>query len=64
MRRRTDGDGRHNYVTTAVWESEQAFENAQQAVAAELQKRGYNPQQTAKELKIAMEKATYRRTPY
>jgi len=36
---KTEGDGRHNYITTAVWESAEAFENAKIAAAAEFKRR-------------------------
>jgi len=31
-----DGENRYNFLTTAVWENEEAFENAKKAVAIEL----------------------------
>ena len=41
-----EGTGRYNYVTTAVWESAEAFENASKAAAAEFKRRGCDPQQS------------------
>jgi heme-degrading monooxygenase HmoA len=59
-----DGAGRYDYMTTAVWESEAAFEAAQKTVAAEFQKQGINPLETRKKLKIEGERAIYERFPY
>jgi microsomal dipeptidase-like Zn-dependent dipeptidase len=36
----------YNFLTIAVWESEEAFENAKAAVALECKQRGYDPQET------------------
>jgi len=38
-----DGESRHNFLTTAIWESEEAFENAKGAIAIEFQKPGFDP---------------------
>jgi len=51
-------------MTTAVWESEEAFANAKRAAAAEFQKLGFNPQEFMKKLKIESERAVYNRSPY
>ena len=59
-----DGESRNNFFTTAVWKDEEAFENAKNAVAAEFQRRGFNPQERRKALKIEMVRSTYERTPY
>ena len=62
-----DGESRHNFLTTAVWENEEVFENAKKAVAIEYQKRGFNPQetrQTRQRLKIDGVRSTYERFPY
>jgi heme-degrading monooxygenase HmoA len=61
---RTDGPSRFNFVTTAVWESEAAFENAKKAVAAEFQRLGFNPQEIVKKLGIETERAVCNRAPY
>jgi hypothetical protein len=37
-----DGESRYNFLTTAVWENEEAFEDAKRAIAIEFQKRGFN----------------------
>ena len=59
-----DGESQHNYMTTAVWKNEEAFENAKVAVAAEFQKQGINPQESRKTLKIENVRSTYERSPY
>jgi len=59
-----DGEGRHNFLTTAVWENEEAIENARRIVAAEFQKRGFNPQETRQRLKIEGLRSTYQRSAY
>lgn len=61
---KTDGQGRYNFVTTAVWESDAAFENARTRTAAEFQKTGFNPQDTQRALRIESERAIFKRAPY
>ncbi len=61
---KTDGESRHNFLTTAVWESEEALEKAKSAVTIEFKKRGFNPQETTKRLKIESVRSTYERSPY
>jgi heme-degrading monooxygenase HmoA len=60
----TDGQTRFNFVTTAVWEDEEAYENAHKAVAAEFAKTGFTRQETQRALKIESERGIYSRTPY
>jgi heme-degrading monooxygenase HmoA len=59
-----EGEGRHNYVTTAVWENAEAFENATKAVAAEFKRQGYDLEKTRRELRIERERSLYERSPY
>jgi len=59
-----EGEGRHNFMTTAVWENEEVFENAKKAVAAEFQKRGVDPREAVKKLNVQSERAVYERAPY
>jgi len=59
-----DGENSHNFLTTAVWENEEAFENAKKAVAVEFQRQGFNPQETRQKLKIDGVRSTYERSPY
>ena len=61
---RTDGPSRFNFVTTAVWDSDAAFENAKKAVAAEFQRLGFSPQEIVKKLGIETERAVCNRAPY
>jgi heme-degrading monooxygenase HmoA len=59
-----DGESRYNIMTTAVWESEDAFTSARKAAMTEFQKIGFNPQEIMKKLKVEMERAVYDRSPY
>ena len=59
-----DGASRHNIVTTAIWQSEEAFENAKKTAMAEFQKIGFNPQDIMARLKVQMERGIYERSPY
>lgn len=58
------GDSRHNFVTTAVWQNEEAFERAKQAARAEFQKIGFDPQEIIARLKIEMDRGVYERSSY
>jgi heme-degrading monooxygenase HmoA len=58
------GENRYNIITTAVWENEEAFGNARQAVAAEFQKQNFSPQEVMKKLKVEGERGVYERFPY
>jgi heme-degrading monooxygenase HmoA len=64
LHEKVGGNGRFNVVTTAVWESEAAYENARKVTAEEFQRTGLNPQETIKRLKVEVERAVYRRSPY
>lgn len=59
-----DGESRYNFLTTAVWANEEAFENAKKAVASEFQKQGFNPLSAAKSLGVERVRSTYERSPY
>jgi len=61
---KTDGDSRHNIMTTAVWADAEAFQNAKKAAATEFQKRGFNPPEIMKRLRVEMERAVFSRSPY
>lgn len=58
------GASRHNIITTAVWESEEAFKNAQKVMAAENQQQHFNLQEKLKQWKVEIERAVYERFPY
>jgi len=64
LHEKQDGESRHTFLTTAVWENEEAIENAKRAVAIEHQKQGFNPQETRQRLKIESVRSTYARSPY
>jgi len=64
LHEKVDGAGRFNVVTTAVWESDAAYENARKLAAEEFQRTGFNPQETMKQLRIEVERAVYTRSPY
>jgi heme-degrading monooxygenase HmoA len=59
-----EGEGQYNYMTTAVWESERAFNDAKKAVAMEFSKEGNGPQKVMNELKIERERAVFERSQY
>lgn len=61
---KVDGDGRNNVVTTAVWKDEEAFQNAKKSAADGFKKIGFNPPEIMKNLKVEIERAVYRRSPY
>ncbi len=61
---KTGGESRNNVVTTAVWKDEEAFMNAKRSAAEGFKKIGFNPQEIMKTLKVEIERAIYRRTPY
>lgn len=64
LHERVEGTGRFNIVTTAVWESESALENAKSAATEEFKKAGFNPQEMMKRLNVEVERAIYHRSPY
>jgi heme-degrading monooxygenase HmoA len=59
-----EGEGHYNYMTTAVWETERAFNGAKSAIASEFSKEGIDPQKVMNELKIERERAVYERSHY
>jgi heme-degrading monooxygenase HmoA len=61
---KTDGESRHNIVTTAIWKDEKAFQNAKKSAADEFKRIGFNPPEIMKNLKVEIERAVYRRSPY
>ena len=58
------GASRYTIITTAVWESEEALENAQKTVAAEYQRQHFNPQEYMQQWQVEIERAVYERFPY
>ena len=62
---RKDGQSRYNFLTTAVWENEQAFENAKKAVAIDFKNEASTPKkETRRQLKIESVRSIYERSPY
>ena len=59
-----DGESGYNFLSTAVWENEEAFENAKKAVDGEHKKQGVSPQETRKLLKIESIRAIYERSSF
>ena len=64
LHEKVEGHGRFQVVTTAVWESDAAYQNAKKATAEEFQRTGFHPQDVMKRLRIEVERAVYRRSPY
>ena len=57
----TGGESNYNFLTTAVWKNEEAFEDAKKAVLISYQKRGFDPEANRKRLKIEHTRSTYTR---
>lgn len=57
----TGGEGEFNYVTTAVWENDEAFKSAKETVREKYQKEGFDPQEMFKRLNIKMGRASYKK---
>ena len=61
---KTDGESRNNVVTSAVWKNEEAYQNAKTTAAEEFKRIGFHPLEIMKALKVEMDRAIYRRSPY
>jgi len=61
---RREGAGRRDIMTTAVWETEDAYSNAKKAMAVRLQEHGLNPQEIMRRLNVQVERGVYDRSPY
>src|SRR5713101_6018268 len=61
---KTDGESRHNVVTTAVWKDDEAFQKAKKSAAEEFKRISFNPPEIMKKLKVEIERGVYRRSPY
>jgi hypothetical protein len=55
---------RSSTAASRYWENEAALEKARQAVAAELEKQKFNPQELMKTLEVKVERGIYERFPY
>ena len=64
MYEKTEGESRNNVVTAAVWKDEEAFLNAKKSAAEGFKKIGFNPPEIMKNLKVEIDRAVYRRSPY
>ena len=61
---KTNGDSEYNFITMAVWESEEAFANAGRAIWAAFQKEGFNPQEAHEKLRVKRIQSEYTRAAY
>lgn len=59
-----NGDSEYNFMTTAVWGSEAALQNAGRAIGAEFHRRGFNPQPLFERLRVKRIRSEYKRVPY
>lgn len=57
-------DGQVNVITTAVWASESAMQEARKSIAAEFASIGFDPPGIMERLSVRMQRATYHRSPY
>ena len=61
---RVSGDGHVNVVTTAVWASQAAMEDARKSIAAEFARIAFNPPEIMQRLGVRIERGIYHRAPY
>jgi len=59
---RSDGQGNLVYVTVAVWQNEDALNNAKEAVQAEYRKQNFNLPEMLKRLNITIDRGIYKKT--
>lgn len=57
-------EGFVNVITTAVWSSETALQEARKSVAAKFASIGFDPPAIMRRLGVEMQRATYSRSPY
>ena len=62
--KRTNGDGRVNVITTAVWASQAAMDAARKSISEEFAKIGFNPPEIMQRLGVQIERGIYQRAPY
>jgi hypothetical protein len=62
--RRAAGEGRVNIVTTAVWATQEALEQARKSVPSEFEKIGFDPAAIIKRLGVEAERGIFQRAPY
>lgn len=61
---RIDKGGSIDFLTTAVWESEEAFENAKKTIKAKIAASPEDPREALMALGVEMERVVYRRSPF
>ena len=61
---RAADDGLVNVITTAVWASESAMQEARESIAAEFARIGFSPPQIMQRLGVQMQRAPYQRSAY
>lgn|SRR5215813_9876354 len=59
-----DGAGHDDIITTAVWDTEEAYDNAKKSMAGRFQELGLNPQEIMRSLNVQVERGVYGRSPY
>ena len=59
---RSDGQGNLVYVTIAVWQNDDALNNAKEAVQAEYRKQNFNLPEMLKRLNITIDRGIYKKT--
>lgn len=64
LHERESGEGPNTFVTTAVWESREAFEAARRAIADENARRGLDTQAFLVAHGIELARGVYTRSPY
>ena len=57
---RKDGNGNIIFMTIAVWENEQAVQNAKEAVQAEYNREGFDPAELLRRLNITMDRGIFK----
>jgi heme-degrading monooxygenase HmoA len=62
--KRASGAGRVNVITTAVWASQAAMEDARKSIAEEFAKLDFNPPEIMRRLGVQIERGVYQRAPY
>ena len=58
---RTDENGDFAIITVAIWQSEEAINNAKQAVQAEYKREGFDMQGLIKRLNITIDRGVYKK---
>ena len=62
--RRRDGDGRHNVITTVVWQNEATYQSARKAMAVALESLVPSPQAVMKKLVVQAELGVFERAAF